>query len=114
MLPKIQRVEFGHITINDEEHSDNDIVLFWDGVRKRERSHGITLDHFQDILLREPDVVVFGTGFDDCVKIDTRILHEADKEGVDVVVKKTPQALEAFKQLSHQGKKVAAIIHTSC
>ena len=114
MLPKIQKVEFGNITINGEEHKENDIVLFWDKVEKKEKSHRISLEHFQDVLLRSPDTVIFGTGFHDSVKIDTRILHEAKTQGVDVILKQTPKALEEFKRLSYKGKKVAAVIHTTC
>ncbi|MAH43333.1 hypothetical protein CL614_06500 [archaeon] len=114
MLPKIQKVEFGKITIDGEEHKENDIVLFWDGVEKKDKSHHIELEHFQDLLLKDPDTVIFGTGFNDAVKIDSRILHEAQKEGTEVVIKKTPKALDMFKELSHQGKKVIAIIHITC
>ena len=114
MLPKIQKVEFGNIVINGEAHTENDIVLFWDKVEKKEKSHHMTLEHFQDIMLKEPDVVIFGTGFNDMVKIDTRILHEAEKQGVDVIFKKTPKALEEFTKISRQSKKVAAVIHITC
>ena len=114
MLPKIQKVEFGKIVIDGEEHTENDIVLFWDRVERKDKSHHMTLDHFQDIVLREPDIVIFGTGFSDAVKIDTRIMNEAEKHGVEVILRKTPKALEDFKKFSRQGKKVVAVIHTTC
>ncbi len=114
MLPKIQKVEFGKITIDGEEHKENDIVLFWNGVEQKDKSHYMTLEYFQDIILKDPDTVIFGTGFNDSVKVDSRILHEAHKEGIDIVIKKTPKALEMFKKLSQKGKKVVAVIHITC
>ena len=114
MLPKIKRVDFGRIKIDDEEHTDNDILLFWDGVVKKEKSHVMTLDHFREMAIRGPEVVVFGTGFNDMVKIDSRILHEAKNENIDVMVRKTPEALKKFRELSTKGKRVAALVHITC
>ncbi|MFH1420582.1 MAG: MTH938/NDUFAF3 family protein [Candidatus Aenigmatarchaeota archaeon] len=114
MLPKIQRIDFGNIRINNEEHKENDLILFWDGVHKKDKSHVMTLDNFKQLAIREPDIVIFGIGFNEGVKLDTRILREAQRENIEVLVKKTPEALDEFKRLSHRGKRVAAMVHITC
>ena len=114
MMPRIRNVEFGNIKIDDETFGKEDFILFNDGFERVEKSHQPSLEEFQSILLREPELVIFGTGFSGCVKINNMIKKEAENNKIEIVILPTPDALKKFQELSKAGKRVAARIHTTC
>jgi hypothetical protein len=114
MIPKIKKVEFGNIQINDNIFDKEDFILFWDSFKAAEKNHSPTLDEFHDILLREPEIVIFGTGFSGCAKISDAIKKEAEKHKIVLIIDKTPEALKRFQEFAKSGRKIAARIHTTC
>ena len=112
-MPKIKKVEFGNIRIDDKVFGKEDFFLFWDSVEPIEKTHKPRIEEFEKMLLKEPDTVIFGTGFSSLVKIDADIIKAA-KNNVELFVLPTPEALKKFQELVKKGKKVAARIHTTC
>jgi len=112
-MPKIKKVEFGNIQIDDKVFGKEDFFLFWDSVEPIEKTHKPRIEEFEKMLLKEPDTVIFGTGFSSLVKIDDEIIKAA-KNNVELFVLPTPEALKKFQELVKKGKKVAARIHTTC
>ncbi len=113
-IPKIKKVEFGNIQVNEKTFADDDFILFWNDCIAAEKSHNPSIDEFQDIMLREPELIIFGTGFSSCVKISDAIKQEAEKHKIGLIALRTPEALKSFQELARSGKKVAARIHTTC
>ena len=113
MVPKIKKVEFGNIHIDDKIIGKDDFFLFWDGIEITEKTHEPSLRDLEEMILREPDVIIFGTGFNSLVKINNEIIENA-KDRVELHIVPTPDALKLFKELTKKGKKVAARIHTTC
>ena len=113
-IPKIQKAEFGNIVINDKVYSENNIIIFWDDVRVIEKSHEITKHDFEKVLLREPEVVVIGIGFNNLVKVSDEVKEIADRNKIELIVLDTKTAIKEFKNVVHTGKRVAAIIHPTC
>jgi hypothetical protein len=58
-----------------------------------------------------PDVVIIGTGYEERVQVEESILTW---DGPTVEVLPTPQAIRRFNELRAAGKRVAAIIHSTC
>jgi len=114
MIPKIRKVKFGDIRINDEVFGKEDFFLYWDFVEPTEKTHKSTIEEFEKMLLKEPDTVIFGTGFSSLVKISDDIIRLAKKENVELFILPTPEALKKFQELTRNGKRVAARIHTTC
>ena len=111
-MPKITNISFGSIDINGRKY-DTDIVVFWDGeVLERERSHNFSQRELMDILLKEPEVVIIGTGIVGHVKIDKEALDYAKLNNVTLIVKTTKEAAKEFNELVRK-KKVAALFHVS-
>ena len=114
MVPRIKKVAFGDIEINDEVFNKEDFFLFWDGIEVAEKTHEPSLRDFEEMMLREPDVVIIGTGFNSLVKVSKEIREKAKKDNIEMHTLPTPDALKLFKELTKKGKKVAARIHTTC
>ena len=114
MIPRIQKIGFGDIRINNEVFGKEDFLLFWDSVEPLEKSHRPSVEEFEKILLKEPDTVIYGTGFRSLGKISDEIISAAKKENVELLILPTPEALKKFQELVRNGRRAAARIHTTC
>jgi hypothetical protein len=55
------------------------------------------------------DVLIIGTGYDSMVQVEKEIAAIPTVE-----ILPTPQAVRRFNELRDEGKRVAAIIHSTC
>jgi hypothetical protein len=76
----------------------------WVSAEEMERLIGSRVDAW-------PDVVIIGAGYEGRVQVEGGILTRADPA---VEVLPTPQAIRRFNELRAAGKRVAAIIHSTC
>ncbi len=112
-MPRVDNLFFGGITLGGRTYS-KDIIIFSSGeVVEKERNHLIDKKTIQDVLLREPELIIIGTGHSGLAKIDPTIELVTKIEGVEVVVKTTREAVDLFNKL-YAKKKVAAVLHTTC
>jgi len=114
MVHKIKRIEFGNIQIDHEVFDRDDFFLFKDLIEPTDKSHHVTAKDFKHMMLREPEVVIISTGFNNLVKIDEGVFELAKQSGIELFELPTPDALKKFQELSKKGKNVAARIHTTC
>ena len=104
---------FGNIII-DGKKFDHDVQVDSSGnIIKRPGSHLITRRDVQDLLLKEPDVIVIGTGTAGMMKVEPSAEIEARMNNVELVAKITPDAIREFNKHAKR-RKVAAIIHVTC
>ena len=112
-MPKINSIYFGSIIIDGRKY-DHDVIVYWDGeVRQRSSSHSFTKRELMGLLMKDPDVIVVGTGTAGLMKIDSDVHLAARMEGVDIVADKSLKAINEFNKLA-KIRKVAAIIHVTC
>jgi hypothetical protein len=83
---------------------------------REEKNHTISLNEAREILNKsitgtDTDILIIGTGYEGKVKVDSRIFNATF---VPIEVMPTPKALKKFNELKDKGKKVAAIIHSTC
>jgi hypothetical protein len=114
MMPRIKRVEFGNIGIDDNVYGKEDFFLFMNGAEATEKTHSPTVNDMEKMLLKEPEIVIFGLGFNSVSTIGEDIKSLAEKNKVKLLLLPTPEALKKFQELVRNGKKVAARIHTTC
>lgn len=110
MLPRIKKVELGKIHINDEVIT-NDFFLHPNGIEQVEKTRAISKREFDRMLLHEPEIAVFGTGFRGRMKLSPDVFDAAKKFNVALHVMDTPSALKKFQEFARRGKKVVAHIH---
>jgi len=112
-MVKINSFRFGSLTINNKTY-ENDMAIHWDGeLIPIESSHTISKGDIIDFLLKGPETIVIGTGIAGNVKIDKDAENFLRLKNVELIIKKTPDAIEEFNKLS-KNKKVIAVLHITC
>jgi hypothetical protein len=112
-MVKINSFRFGSLTINNKTY-DTDMVVSWDGeLIPRESSHTISKEELMDMLVKGPEVILIGTGTAGCLKIDREIEDLAQGNNVEIVAKKTAEAVDEFNKKS-RSKKIVAMLHVTC
>ena len=112
-MPKINSTYFGSIIIDGRKY-DHDVIVYWDGeVRQRPSSHNFTRRELMDVMMKEPEIIVIGTGTAGLMKIDSDVQLKAQMEGIRIVADKSLNAVSEFNKLT-RNKRVAAVIHVTC
>jgi hypothetical protein len=82
----------------------------WPAIRGS-KAHFVGFSEIEGLLEERPDVLIIGTGYDNMVQVDGEILAMC---AVQVLPLPTPQAVKHYNELRGKGKRVAAIIHSTC
>ncbi len=110
----IEKVKFGEIVVRGKKYT-SDIIIFWDGeIVEKEKSHKITEKDMEEILLKEPEVIVIGRGMGELVKVEEEAIALCEKENVKVRIYPTPEAVKEFNSLFREKKKVVGVFHLTC
>jgi hypothetical protein len=108
---------FGLIVYSGIPFPAVDVVVHANGLPRirGSKAHRVSAEEMERLIGSRaeawPDVVIIGTGYEDRVQVDGGILTRA---GPVVEVLPTPQAIRRFNELRAAGKRVAAIIHSTC
>jgi hypothetical protein len=80
----------------------------WPAIRGS-KAHFVALAEIEGLLKEGPDVLIIGTGYDNLVQVEEKVAAMPA-----VVILPTPQAVRRYNDLRGEGKRVAAIIHSTC
>ena len=110
-MPKINNLAFGTIIV-DGKKFNTDVAVSWDGeVIEREKSHLFSKKELMDlIMLKDPELVIVGTGTAGSVKIDPAAIEFAKSEGIRLLAFQNDKIVDEFDKHS-RNKKVVAVIH---
>jgi len=118
---KINRTEFGEITIDGKTY-DHDVLIGLSGeVSKRRKklskkiygtSHTVSRDEAEYVYEKGCQELILGTGQEDNLRLSPEAAEYFAKKNCTVVAKPTPQAVEAFNR-SKVGKRIA-LFHVTC
>ena len=95
-----------------------DLVVYANGLPgiRSSKEHWVSVEEFNQLISHQasdyPEVVIIGTGYEGRVQVDERILARGERPIVETLP--TPQAVRRFNELRAAGKRVAAIIHSTC
>jgi hypothetical protein len=113
-MVKIDSISFGEIRIDGKDYY-NDVVIWWDGkIEVAEKSHRFDMNLLLNLLKKNPEAVVLGTGIEGCVEVLEEVEQELENREIMFFAEKSPNAAEVFNGMVSQGKKVAALIHLTC
>lgn len=112
---------FGEVVINGQSFGD---VLVVGGEiearddprleRELESDHLIGDWEVEELLSNQPEIVIVGTGTAGVLRIMPEVRRKFEKAGVELIAVTTPRAIEEYNSLVSMGKKVNALIHTTC
>jgi len=95
-----------------------DLVIHANGLPslRGSKEHFVAFAEIEPLLRERPDegmlrMHIIGTGYDNMVQVEEQILAMCS---IQVLPLPTPQAVRRYNELRREGKKVAAIIHSTC
>jgi len=90
-----------------------DLVIHTNGLPalRGSKAHFVGFAEIEGLLRERPDVLIIGTGYDNMVRVEEEMLAMS---AVQVLPLPTPQAVKRYNELRGEGKRVAAIIHSTC
>jgi hypothetical protein len=114
--PTIEHYSFGNMVIDGQAYRDdvkivNDLVSpdWW-----RRSGHLVETGDIPDLIQAKPEVLVLGTGASGMMRVDDSVRQAAERERIELVVKPTREASQAYNDLAAKGRSVAAGFHLTC
>jgi len=114
-LMRIERFRFGEITIGGERYTD-DVLVFANRVKRRwwrKEGHLLQLEDLREALVAEPEVLIVGTGSQECMKISPEVVTYTRDAGVELLHFDTRRACQTFNQLFGK-RRIVAALHLTC
>jgi len=120
-MPHIDSTQFGEITIDGKKY--NQVLIIGDLAAERDyeklkglfgTSHKIGDWEIEELLKENPEIIVVGSGQNGAMEIDGEFFEEMKKKGIEVIAETTPKAIEIFNAKIKEGKRINALIHTTC
>jgi hypothetical protein len=117
---KIDRTEFGSITIDGKIYDHDVIIDLSGGVTKRKKrlskekygtSHIISKAEAKAIFEKGCELLIIGAGQEGNVRLSEEAEDYFKKHGCTVVLRRTPEAIDAFNR-SREHK--IALMHVTC
>jgi len=120
-VPYVDSTQFGEVIIDGKKYNQvlivGDLVVERDYEKLKElfgTSHKIGDWETETLLKANPEVIIIGTGQDGKLEVDENFLDRMEEEGVEVIAEVTPEAIKIYNQKVKAGKRVNALIHTTC
>lgn len=120
-MPYINSTEFGSITIDDKKY--NQVLIIGNYVIERDyskleklfgTSHKIGTWEVEKLLQESPDLILIGTGQSGVMEVNKEVLDKLKTSGAEVIVDITPKIIKLYNEKIKSGKKINALIHTTC
>jgi len=106
---------FGRIIIDSKTYT-TDVIIYPERVDSswwRKEGHYLNKEDLPDIVKARPDILIIGTGNMGVMQVPEGTIKYFEKQGIEVRVAKTGQAVEIFNSMP-AGKKVIAAFHLTC
>ena len=120
-MPKIDQVKWGNVWVDKKKYHQVLIigkkVLERDSKKLRElfnTTHEIGDWEKKLLVSGKPEIILIANGWDGVLKVRPEIKKEIKDKGIELKVLLTNQAVEEYNRLTREGKKVNALIHTTC
>jgi len=110
----IDHYEFGSITIDGKRY-DHDVIIFKGRVKDwwRKTSHNVEIDEAGELVGEGVKKIIFGTGEAGVMQVPQGVRDFLKQRGLEVIVLKTPDAVDRFNQIYSDPSAVAAL-HLTC
>jgi hypothetical protein len=112
---RIEQLRFGEITVGGERFAA-DVLLLGDRVRPhwwRKEGHLLQLEDLTEVLADHPEVLIVGTGLQECMKIAPEVVAHTKEAGIELLAFDTRTACQSYNYL-HGKRRIAAAIHLTC
>ncbi len=121
LSPKIESQRWGKIQIQGEPESLKDAKLFPGGARTWDwnetgtrHNPGIQFADVEELINKGAKVIVLSKGVQEALKVPGDVIQKLEKQGIEVKVAQTEEAVKLYNQLVEQGKAVGGLFHSTC
>lgn len=120
-LSKIDKIQWGKILIKDKQY--HDVLIYNNTIEERNYSklkqifgtgHKIGDWELQKLLSNNPEIIIFGTGWLSAIKVPKNTQDKIKQKGIRLKLLKSSKAVKEYNRLIQEGKKVNALIHSTC
>ncbi|KPK99581.1 MAG: hypothetical protein AMJ91_07315 [candidate division Zixibacteria bacterium SM23_73_3] len=111
----INSYDFGEVVIDGKRYT-SDVIIYPNRVKDdwwRKEGHQLCIDDLEDVLKREPDVIVVGTGSPGLMKVLPETEKLINSKEVRLIIQPTKEACQTYNQLI-SSQKVVALLHLTC
>ncbi|MCL5772312.1 MAG: MTH938/NDUFAF3 family protein [Actinobacteria bacterium] len=111
----INSYSFGTITIDNKKFT-KDLIIYPDHITsnwRRKTGHFLTEDDITEVINYKPEVLIIGTGASGLMKVDDNLKEKLKALGIEVVIKKTADAVNEYS-IIYKDRKVVAALHLTC
>lgn len=118
---KIDSVGWGNITVNGQKY--HEVVISGEKIEPRDgerlekelgTDHEIGNWEVEKLLSGSPEVIIVGTGAAGVLEVSDEVKEKLEQSGAEIKILLTSQTISEFNRLTSEGKKVNALIHTTC
>jgi hypothetical protein len=112
---RIDKYSFGKIVIGNKTYT-SDIIIYPDRIDPswwRKEGHLLQVNDLSDVLKENPDLIIIGTGYSGVMRISEDVKKFLKSKEIDVIIEKTPEAVDAYNKI-FETKKTIACLHLTC
>ena len=105
----------GLISVNGQQYT-SDVIIFPDRVKDdwwRKSSHQLCLEDIVEVIAKNPEVLIVGTGVSGLVEVLPEVRPALDARGIKLIVQTTDKACHTYNQLG-PSRRVIAALHLTC
>lgn len=120
-MPHIESTQFGEVVIDNKKY--HQVLIIGDKIEERDHeklkklfdtSHKIGDWEIKELISNNPEVIIIATGQNGAMVIDGETLKKLQTTGAQIISNITPNAIAVYNDRVKLGKKVNALIHTTC
>lgn len=111
----IEHYSFGRIVINGKTYTQ-DLLIFPERVNPswwRKEGHLLHLEDLEEVIKEKPELLIIGTGYHGMLKVPEELSSALREKGMEVIIKKTAEAVEIYNK-RYSTKKTVACLHLTC
>ena len=112
---KIEAYKFGSIVIDGQTY-DKDLVILPDQILTnwwRKEGHKLFLEDMTFLKNCNPKILIIGCGYFGIMKISQEVRDFCSQNGINLIAKKSSEAVETFNELEGQPDIIAGF-HLTC
>jgi len=120
-MPKIDKVSWAKAKIDGQDYwqvliiGEKTILREVERVKEEYGTDHVVADWEQKLLLSgNPEVVLIASGWSGVLKVNEKFKNQISKLGIKLRLVLTPRVVKEYNQLITEGKRVNALIHTTC
>ncbi len=112
----VENYRFGKIIVNGQKYN-KDLIIFPNEIKTnwwRRDGHSLCLADLEALNDIKIDILVVGIGSAGIMQVPSDVVQELNLKEIEVIVLKTPNAVEEYNRLAKEGKQVAGAFHLTC